>query len=63
MEKIYDTVGIGNYYGSLRIKKEGNNYYWSITNWDGDHWEQITEGLYYMILKRGNVAESNEEDY
>ena len=60
--KYFETRGIGNYYGSLRVKEEDGNYYWSITNWDGDHWEQITKGLADMLIQRGNMKECNPED-
>jgi len=40
---------IGNYYGGLCIKKEGQKYFWSITNYDGDDWEEIPESLYVSL--------------
>lgn len=32
---------IGNYYGSLSVKAENGKFYWSIENWDGEHWDEI----------------------
>jgi hypothetical protein len=46
------SVGtIGNHYGGLNIKKVKGQCYWSIENWDGNHWEEIPQYLYDAILK------------
>ena len=42
---------IGNYYGGLNIKKENGLFYWSIENYDGNHWEEIPESLYLELIK------------
>lgn len=41
---------IGNYYGSLNIKEEDGAYFWSIENYDGHHWQEITESLYLALI-------------
>jgi hypothetical protein len=42
---------IGNYYGGLSVKREGGKCYWSIENWDGDHWHEIPDSLFVELLK------------
>jgi hypothetical protein len=42
---------IGNYYGSLNVKTEGDKCYWSIEDWDGSDWEEIPSALYRALLK------------
>lgn len=42
---------IGNYYGSLWIKKENNKCYWSIENYDGHDWSEIPENLFLELEK------------
>lgn len=42
----HDSVGIGdiwNYYGGLNLKREGGVDYWSIENYNGDHWYVVPE--------------------
>jgi len=46
-----DIGDIGNYYGGLSVKKEDGKFYWSIDNWDGQHWEEIPESLYLELIK------------
>jgi hypothetical protein len=41
---------IGNYYGGLRVKQEGEKYYWSIENYSGDEWEEIPKSLYDELM-------------
>lgn len=46
------TVGeIGNYYGGLAVRKNGNKFEWGIENWDGTNWEEIPEYLYQALIK------------
>lgn len=47
----YGIGSIGNYYGGLSVKKDGNRMFWSIENYDGDRWEEIPEYLYRALLK------------
>jgi len=61
--KIYETEGIGNYYGSLKIKVVDGNYSWAIENYDGDHWEEIPAELGAMIIAKGNVKNITDRDY
>lgn len=42
---------IGNYYGSLNVKKEDGKYFWSIENYNGFFWEEIPESLYNELIK------------
>lgn len=54
MLKDHDEIEIGkicNYYGSLSVKVENGVPYWSIENWDGHYWEQITIGLYHSLIE------------
>lgn len=46
------SVGsVGNYYGGLNVKVEGGKPYWSIENYDGDHWDEIPGYLYEAISR------------
>ena len=47
----FDVGRIGNYYGSLTVKVDNGQAYWSIENWDGHNWEQIPEYLYFALIK------------
>lgn len=42
---------IGNYYGCLEVKQDGDKYYWSAEDWDGHDWEEIPEYLYRALVK------------
>ena len=49
------------YYGNLRVKKENNTlFYWSIENWQGEHWHPISKELYSKLLEEQNGREQNE---
>ena len=41
---------IGNYYGGLSIKRDGERRYWSIENYDGHGWDEIPADLYDALL-------------
>lgn len=43
------TFAIGNYYGNLKTKQDGDRYYWCIENWDGHDWEEIDHSLYMAL--------------
>jgi len=48
----YTKIGnIGNYYGQLNIKVDGNKYLWSIENYSGFLWEEIPKTLYVELIK------------
>ena len=49
------TMPIGNYYGNLEIKEDDGKFYWSIENWDGDHWQEIPVELYGCLLKYKDI--------
>tara|TARA_R110000772_G_scaffold33614_1_gene81764 strand:+ start:595 stop:879 length:285 start_codon:yes stop_codon:yes gene_type:complete len=37
---------IGNDYGGLSVKTENGKHFWSIENYDGDSWDEITAELF-----------------
>ncbi len=43
--------GIGNYYGKLSVVKHGIKYFWSIENYDGQDWQEITKKLYKTLIE------------
>ncbi len=50
-EDSIKSIGkIGNYYGGLRVCICDEKHYWSIENWDGDNWEEISEQLYDLLI-------------
>lgn len=54
METQHSIGEIGNYYGGLLIKKEKGKYFWSIENYSGCEWEEITESLYKELVRFEN---------
>ncbi len=42
---------IGNYYGKLSVVKHESKYFWSIENYDGQCWQEITEKLYNTLIE------------
>jgi len=42
---------IGNYYGGLFVRKNGNKFEWSIENYSGHDWQEIPEYLYEALIK------------
>lgn len=60
-EKFKNIGTIGNYYGGLSIKRVDGKCYWSIENYDGDHWEQIPKSLYDELV-RFNNADAHARD-
>lgn len=56
MTGIREIGSIGNYYGCLRVREESNRFFWSIENYDGDHWEEIPESLYLELIKFNDKA-------
>ncbi len=52
MTNNYKAIGsISNYYGDLQVKEEDGKYYWSIENWDGHYWEEISKKLYDALIE------------
>lgn len=41
---------IGNYYGGLSVKKEGEKFFWGIENYDGIEWEEIPKKMYDILI-------------
>jgi hypothetical protein len=50
MDEIKD-INVCNTYGSLRVKSSNGKFYWSIEDYSGDHWLEISENLYNEIIK------------
>ena len=48
--KVTGIGSIGNYYGSLEVKVEGDKFYWAIENYDGSAWEEIPNYLYEALI-------------
>ncbi len=48
--KIFKVGNIGNMYGYLEIKEENGKYFWTITGYGGDEWEEIPEKLFNELL-------------
>lgn len=57
---------ISNNYGNLSIASKDGKYYWSIEDWDGDHWEEIPEYLYKTLVRyekaRKRALKKEEQD-
>lgn len=52
MRQEHKTIGkICNYYGELSVKEEDGKFFWSIENWDGHEWHEISKELYALLLK------------
>lgn len=59
MEIEHRTIGsIGNYYGDLSVKSKNGKFFWSIENYNGDHWEEISKELYTELLKHDKLQKS-----
>ena len=56
MEKEIYIGNIGNYYGGLAIKKENDKYYWTITGYEGDEYEEIPQYLFDALIKFKNES-------
>ncbi len=48
-DKIRGIGNISNYYGGLEVKAEDGKFYWSIENYDGHNWWEISEDLYNSL--------------
>ena len=49
---IINEVGnIGNYYGGLSVKADNGQYFWSIADYDGEVWQEITKALYDALIE------------
>ena len=42
---------IGNYYGGLAVMQEGDKFFWSIENYDGEEWREIPKYLFDALNK------------
>lgn len=52
---------IGNYHGGLRVKVEGDKYFWSIENYDGYYWKEIPKSLYDELIKHDDERDKTLE--
>ena len=50
MDEVKD-INIWNTYGGLRVKSSNGKFYWSIRDYWGDDWSEISEELYNEIIK------------
>ncbi|WP_430316969.1 hypothetical protein [Pseudomonas sp. p1(2021b)] len=51
MSENIQVIGqIGNYYGGLAVKQEGEKFFWAIENWDGYEWQEIPRSLYDALI-------------
>lgn len=51
---------IGNYYGGLWVKQQGEKFYWAVENYSGFDWEEIPQYL-YDTLNRFNDTDPTKE--
>ena len=49
--QVVQVGKIGNYYGGLSVKSKNGRFFWSIENYDGNDWQEISESLYRELLK------------
>ena len=50
---------VGNYYGGLSTKQDDGNFYWSIENYDGENWREITKELFNELNDHQDSIELN----
>tara|TARA_R110000851_G_scaffold168904_1_gene314985 strand:- start:68 stop:262 length:195 start_codon:yes stop_codon:yes gene_type:complete len=52
LNEVSISVGnIYNYYGGLEVANIGCKYYWSIEDYNGNEWEEITKQLYDSLIE------------
>lgn len=56
-ENIIYVGACSNYYGSLAVKEEDGKFFWSIENYNGFRWHEISEKLFKLLIEE----ESNDE--
>lgn len=49
--KEYNVIGLCNYYGNVQIRQKNKKYYWSLEDYSGTDWHEISKELYELILK------------
>lgn len=47
----YEIGNVGNYYGGLHVKKDGDVYFWSVEDWDGHSWHPISKRLFETLIE------------
>lgn len=47
----HNIIGLSNYYGCVTIKKSKGKYYWSLEDYSGIDWHEISKELYELLLK------------
>lgn len=50
-QEIIQVGACGNYYGGIALKKEDGKYFWSIEDYDGNNWYEISEKLFTILLE------------
>ena len=49
---ITEIKDVGNFAGGLKVRSvNGTLFYWSIEDWQGDQWFDISEDLYNLLIK------------
>ena len=51
---------IGNYYGNLQAKQEGDKYYWGIEDYDRTLWKETPQYLYLSLEEHHKSMEQWE---
>ena len=54
---------VANHYGGLNLTYDGKSYYWSVENYDGDHWEEIPKYLALALVFAHQRREELRSDF
>lgn len=54
--EIRNVGKIGNCYGGLNILEKDGSFFWSIENYNGDDWEEITKELFEQLEKHDKTT-------
>lgn len=50
-ENIIYVGACNNYYGGLSVKEEDGKFFWSIENYNGFSWYDISENLFKLLIE------------
>lgn len=50
-ENIINVGACRNYYGGLSVKEEDGKFFWSIENYNGFSWHEISEKLFKLLIE------------
>ena len=50
-ENIIYVGACSNYYGGLSVKEEDGKFFWSIENYNGFRWHEISEKLFKLLIE------------